>query len=181
MSVSSVWLRGERFSTYYLLDTRTGGAPRKFVLEERVPTAGFGQWCGNQFVAVYSEPAGTGVCVQVDRTRFPLDGRTEAKQRGRLLRTLSVAQIAREGAAAVTVRQWTPWRLIRRVLDVSYDELDDAGENFLGEVARLVNSVDVQDFRKRNRPTAGPWQLVDVSLRPQQAAEPGPLGRSDSS
>ena len=162
--MTSVWLRGEKFSTYYLLDTQADEPPQKFVLDEHLPTAGLGQWCGTRFVAIYSDPTEAGVCVQVDRLRLPLDGRTHARRTCRLLRTLSVAHIWRDGADTVVVRQWTPWRLLRTALDLTYDALDEADEDFLGEIARLVSDIDVHDFRKRNRPTAGPWHLVDAPV-----------------
>lgn len=157
-----VWLSGERFNVDYLFDTSLGRVVRRVVLPERGGvTAGMGRPCGRQFVAVYVGHDPGSIFLQIDAQRFPLDGLTEAKHRGRLHGFRSELVVVRPDMEPVRVRQWTPTRPISRVIDPAYDGLDESVDDFLSDVVDVVESERRREWLSEVKDrTAGPWEFA---------------------
>jgi len=67
--------------------------------------------------------------------------------------------VSRPGQPDLAIRQLTPGIPIFRLVDPAYDELDETFDDFLGDVADIVNSADRQEsILKYKDPDAGPWE-----------------------
>lgn len=153
-----VWVTGRRWNIDYLFDTAKG----RVVTPVKLPghggrTAGIGHWCARQFVAVYVDLDGE-VFVQVNHRRMPIDGVTAAMHDERLGGFGSLLTVVRPGFQDLTARAWLVKSSLRRRFDRGYDELDRAFDDFLADVADIVNSRERRDqLAEIKDAEAGPW------------------------
>ena len=158
-----IWLSsGQQHNVDYLFDVAAGRVRRKMVLPGTGgTTAGVGRRCGRRFVAVYVAPDRDVLVLQVDARRFELDGETRVTHRRRFGGLLSELKISRPSAPDLLVRQATLAPAILRRTDPAYDDLDESLDDFLADVADIVDSEERRDWiLKIKDPTAGPWELV---------------------
>jgi hypothetical protein len=162
-----IWLTGERFNVDYLFDTATGEVLQKLVSRGLdATTAGTGRYCCRRFVAVYVAPDHSGVVLQVDGARFPLDGRTKVEHRRRFGGTLSSLSVSRPGQEDVSVNQLTVGILISRLIDPAYDELDESLDDYLADIADIIRSDErQQSILAHKEPDAGPWEYEERRRR----------------
>lgn len=110
-------------------------------------------------MAVYVGSDPEAVYLQVDGRRLELDGKTTATYCRLLRGFFSELIIFRGGEEEIRVRQPTVARALLRRTDPGYDELDEAGDDFLADVADIVNSADRREWLlKVKAATAGPWE-----------------------
>ena len=146
----------------HLLDIRTGRL-RRFVDRSVDPrtVAGFGQRCLGRTVAVYVDPEGGGLVLQVGRGRVPLDGETRVSRTVSLKGAQSRAVIERAGHRTLRFRTITPWRPLSSRFESSYDYVDESFEDATIDIEELSRSeqrrraiLDTADHH------AGPWHLL---------------------
>jgi hypothetical protein len=138
-----VWVTGQRWNTDYLFDTRTG----RVVTPVKLPcrsgkTAGVGNWCGRQFVAVYVGHDSE-VYVQVGTRRMQVDGITAALHDAPLRGLRSKLTLVRPAFADITASLW--------LIGGNHDD-------YLADVADIVNTRERRDWLLEIKdPDAGPW------------------------
>jgi hypothetical protein len=156
-----VWLNGPRYNVRYLFDPGSGQVVRTVKLPRAAGnTAGVGRRCGTSFVAVYVAPDRRSLFVQVGGDWLPLDGATVAVHERRLGGTVSRLSITRPGGRPLGARLLIPASALLWRLDPGYDELDRSMDDFLADVADLVNSEARRDwFVTVKDPDAGPWEV----------------------
>lgn len=155
----AVWVSGERFNVDYLFDIRQGRVLRRLVLNERGgTTGGIGRRCGGAFVAVYVKPGGDEIVFQVDERRVTLDDDTRASHERRLGGAMSLLTVTRPGEPRLSARQWNGAGALLRRVDPGYDQFDDLSDDFLADVADLVNSAQRRHWILETKdPNEGPW------------------------
>jgi hypothetical protein len=148
----------------YLFNVRTGRVERKVMLPESGgTTAGIGRRAGRHFVAVYVAPDRASVVLQINALRLELDGKPRAIHKRRLGGTISELVVSRPGEPEARVRQSAVGPAIRRVVDPFYDGIDEMVDDFLADVAEIVNSEERRHwFLKLSDPEAGPWGALDA-------------------
>lgn len=156
---AAVWVSGDRFNVDYLIDTDRGEVLRKVVHQERGgTTGGMGRQCGREFVAVYVAPDGEGVVLQVGERRIDLDDGSRAIHTRRLGGAISQLTVTRPGEPDLSVRQWNGGGAFLRRVDPAYDDLDDLSDDFLRDVANIVNSPERRTWLLEIKdPAEGPW------------------------
>jgi hypothetical protein len=157
-----VWVNGERYNVEYLFDVAAGEVVQRLVLPGRGGrTGGIGRYCGRVFVAVYVAPGGDELVLQVGGCRFPLDGLTKATHSRRWRGAFSELLITRPGEADLLVHQRTLARALLWRVDPAYDDLDESMDDFLMNIADIVNSESRQRwFLEISDPDAGPCEAV---------------------
>ena len=153
-----VWVTGRRWNVDYLFDTASGRVvtPVK-VPGDRGTTAGIGHWCGRQFVAVYVDLDGE-VFVQVNERRMPIDGITAALHDEPLGGFASTLTVVRPAFQDLTARAWLLRSSLRRRFVRDYGVIARAYDDFLADVADIVNSRERRDQLVAVKdPEAGPW------------------------
>lgn len=163
-----IWVSGERFNLDYLLDTATGE-----VLETRHhptrggPTGGIGRQCRRHFAAVYVRPDRGGLTLQVGASEVDLDERTSAVHGRRVAGALSTLTVSRPGSPDVTISQWNVGGSLQRIIDPAYDDLDRSMDDFLEDVAQIVESKARRDtILETKDPEAGTL----ARLKPREAS-----------
>jgi hypothetical protein len=153
-----IWVSGRRWNVDYLFDTATGLVVTRLKLPSPGGrTAGIGHWCGRSFVAVYVDFEGE-VFVQVDERRMPVDGTTAALHDERFSGLMSALTIVRPAFQDMTARAWLIGSEVKRRLARGDGELDRSCDDFLADVADIVNSRERRDrLAEVKDPEAGPW------------------------
>lgn len=161
-SINRVWLTGERAGEHHLLDVVSGKVVQTVHQGGEIRrTAGMGQSCGRRFVSVYVAPDRETVVLQVDRRRYPLDGRTFLSHRSRLGGMVSQLTIQRAGAGTQVLRRSNIAGTVLRKIDPGYDELDASLDDYLADIADIAWSERrLAWIREIKDPTAGPWELM---------------------
>jgi len=136
--MSRIWLNGKSTNQVYLYDTDTGsgrGFPRH---SYRGATAGDLSRLSGKDVATYVDPTGRTVWLQIDRERYPLDERTQAREARTLGGLLAKVTVSSVGHPTVTLTQRRPGRQVHAI-------------------AHLIGSSRAREtFRTVKEPTAGP-------------------------
>jgi hypothetical protein len=157
----AVWLQGPRWNFVYAYERSTGGAERRRTSNPSSRLAGDGERMGRHFVATFVEPEQPLIVVQVDRRRFPIDGQTTARAVVRLGGLLTVLRLGREGESSLDLRQYTPSRLISRLIDPAWDDLDELAMDGALGIAILVESIDAQEtYIKHHDPSGRPTDVL---------------------
>jgi hypothetical protein len=157
-----IWLNGDRYNEAYLYETSTGRARRFRTEGGSVEQRATATPLRGKFVAVYVEPDGTSITVQVGCTRYPLDGRTHATAKVHAAGLYSTVTIAREGHRSIRLTQRTIARWILRRFNPAYDDLDEMMDDFTSGIAGLVSSEEAQaSYMNVKDPAAGPWDILD--------------------
>jgi hypothetical protein len=153
-----LWVSGRRPDVDYLFDTATG----RVITPVKLPgncgrTAGIGHWCGRQFVAVYVDFDGD-VFVQVGARRMPIDGMTAAFHDAPAGGFRSMLTVVRPAFQDMTARAWLLRSTLRLRFERGYNEIHRAYDDFLADVADIVNSRERRDrLAAVKDPEAGPW------------------------
>lgn len=159
--VGRVWLNGERAGEHHLLEVSSGMVIKTVRLggDDRA-TAGVGRRCGGQFASVYVNQD-SGIVLQVDRDKFPLDGQTILSHESRFGGLMSILRIRRPGMKPRKLyRMNIAGALLKRV-DPGYDELDESVDDFLADLADIAASDHRRAWlREVKDPLAGPWEMA---------------------
>jgi hypothetical protein len=113
--MSRIWLSGKSSNQVYLYDTESGahrGFPNR---SYKGATAGDLSRLSGKDVATYVDEKGQGVWLQIGRTRYPLDERTqsvEGKRFGGLATSVTVTSV---GLPTVTLSQLSPARRVHAI------------------------------------------------------------------
>src|SRR5689334_12452766 len=110
--MSRIWLSGKSTNHVYLYDTESG-ANRGFP-NRSYKGATAGDFCrlSGKDVATYVDDKGQILWLQIDRTRYPLDERTEAHEVKSLGGLVSRVTITSVGLPTVTLSQRAPGRQV---------------------------------------------------------------------
>lgn len=155
-----LWLSGPQFNVDYLFDTASGEVLQTVVLPGTGgTTAGVGQYCGKRFVAIYVAPDRSGLVLQIDAARFPLDGQTKVEHRRRFGGTIASLSASRPGHDTLSITQVTVKMLVRRLIDPTYDCYQEMVDDYLADIADIASLTDRQrSFLANSDPDAGPWE-----------------------
>lgn len=160
--MTRVWLTGDLYDEAYLYDTATGDHRRYRTGQELGATAGNGAKLGRRFVATYLAPDGHDIVIQVGQNRYPLDGATRARARVSPGGIGTALVLERAGEPTHRLLAWTVHRCVSRVLDPTWDGLDEMVADRAAGIAALVNSSEAREsYRRVKSPSAGPWHLVE--------------------
>jgi hypothetical protein len=140
-----VWLTGQRWNERYRFDRNTGTVVGRAEVTDHWPGDGVGSPCGRRFVAVYVDPDSDDLMLQVGKTRVRLDDDVSAIYRRTLAGMRSELTIRAGADAVLSLSAITPARFVLRRVDPGYDELDELNDDFLMDVADIVNSRERQD------------------------------------
>ncbi|GAA3520791.1 hypothetical protein GCM10022234_15720 [Aeromicrobium panaciterrae] len=159
-----VWVNGNRYNRVYLLDMATGSA-KKFTLRRKTneidQTAGNGERFGSAFVAVYVHPFDLSLVIQIGTSVYPVDGLTRVSTAQHLVGTYATLTIERPGMRTRTIRQRTIARAVLRVVDPTYDSLDESLDDFSADIVDVVCSPERQQLMLETKdPSAGPWDVL---------------------
>jgi hypothetical protein len=145
MASDGIWLTGARWNERFCLDPATGEIVDRREVYDHSPGDGVGRSCGGRFVAVYIDPETDELTLQVAKERVVLGDDVSATYRKRLAGLGSELTVRSGSAIVVSVRAFTPARFALRRVDPAYDELDESNDDFLMDVADIVNSQARQD------------------------------------
>jgi hypothetical protein len=156
---AAVWVSGKRFNVDYLLDTSRGQILRRVVDNGRGgTTGGIGRYCGQSFVAVYVTPGRDGLMLQINGRRMPLNDETEARHVRSLGGLASRLTVSRPDQPSLSAWQLNLAGVLMRRIDPARDEVDELNDDFLADVANIVESEERRDwFLETKDPAAGPW------------------------
>ena len=113
--MSRIWLNGKSTQQVYLYDTDSG-AHRGFPARSyRGATAGDLSRLSGKDVATYVDDKGQIIWLQIDRTRYPLDERTQACEQKSLAGLVSKVTVTSVGLPTVTLTQRTPGRQVHAI------------------------------------------------------------------
>lgn len=168
MTQDFVWLHGERFDIAYLLEPGRWKV-RRFIAHRKPvrPTAGFGQRVNRWgFVGWYVHPRTRDLQLRVAGRDFRFEHLSCARATVKFGGLATRLEILPTGGDRLVVDQRTIRRAVLSRIDPAYDGLDEAMDDFLAEVARLINSNEVQQRVQRTLdPRDGPWELLSTGSR----------------
>lgn len=163
MTDTQVWLKGDRFDVAYLLELETGRVSR-FVTKghEIGPTGGFGRRVSRgTFVGWFVDPRSETLKLHVGQRDFELGSRMLASAVVGPAGLYSRLEILTDDGERIRLKQRTLARALLLRFDPAYDELDESIDDFLAQVAHVVNSDEAQvRVLDALDPRSGPWNLL---------------------
>lgn len=154
-AAQEIWLTGRRWNERYRYDPATGAVIGREEVTSKAPGDGVGRSCRGRFLAVYVDPETDELTLQIANDRIAIGDDISATYRKRLAGLRSELTVLSGSEILMSVRAFTPARFALRRVDLGYDELDESNDDFLMDVADIVNSRARQEAFRSAR---GEWE-----------------------